>query len=432
MPTITGFRTVDVRFPTSKGLHGSDAMNQDPDYSAAYLILETDDPGLSGHSLVFTIGRGNDLQSMAIELLAKAVVGADIDELSHSMGDFARSLVRDSQMRWLGPEKGLIHMAAGAVINAAWDLVSKRQGKPLWKTLADMSPEELVDLVDFRYLTDVLTREEALEILKHAALTKAKNEEVMLTNGLPAYTTTPGWLGYSDEEMVRLSLEAVDQGFSMIKLKCGVCLEDDIRRLRLTRKIVGPKIKVAVDANQVWDVPEAIRWLKALGDVDLHWVEEPTSPDDILGHAAIARAISPIRVATGEHVANRIQFKQMMQAGALSFVQIDATRVAGVNENVAILLLAAKFGLPVCPHAGGVGLCEMVQHLAMFDAVAVGGVQPDRIVEYVDHLHEHFVVPTRILRGCYMPPTEPGGGAEMLEESIAQYSFPSGPIWKTR
>lgn len=432
MPTITGFRTVDVRFPTSKGLHGSDAMNQDPDYSAAYLILQTDDPRLSGHSLVFTIGRGNDLQSMAIELLVKAVVGADIDELSHSMGDFARSLVRDSQMRWLGPEKGLIHMAAGAVINAAWDLVSKRQGKPLWKTLADMSPEELVDLVDFRYLTDVLTREEALQILKHAALTKARNEEAMLTDGLPAYTTTPGWLGYSDEEMVRLSVEAVDQGFGMIKLKCGVSLEDDIRRLRLTRKIVGPKIKVAVDANQVWDVPEAIRWLKALGDVDLHWVEEPTSPDDILGHAAIARAISPIRVATGEHVANRIQFKQMMQAGALSFVQIDATRVAGVNENVAILLLAAKFGLPVCPHAGGVGLCEMVQHLAMFDAVAVGGVQPDRIVEYVDHLHEHFIVPTRILNGCYMPPTEPGGGAEMLEESIAQYSFPSGSIWKTR
>lgn len=432
MPTITGFRTFDVRFPTSTGLHGSDAMNQDPDYSAAYLVLETDDPNLSGHSLVFTIGRGNDLQCKAIELLAQAAVGAEIDQLSHSMGDFARELVRDSQMRWLGPEKGLIHMAAGAVINAAWDAISKRQGKPLWKTLADMSPEELVDLVDFRYLTDALTRAEALEILERAAQSKSQNEQALLTKGLPAYTTTPGWLGYTDEMMIQLSKEAVRQGFTMIKLKCGVSLEDDIRRLRTVRNVVGPKIKIAVDANQVWDVPEAIKWLKALGDVGLHWVEEPTSPDDILGHAAIARAISPLRVASGEHVANRIQFKQMMQAGAISFVQIDATRVAGVNENIAILLLAAKFGLPVCPHAGGVGLCEMVQHLAMFDAVAVSGAQPDRIVEYVDHLHEHFVVPTRIQDGCYLPPMEGGAGAEMLIDSITQYAFPSGPVWKTR
>ena len=432
MPTITGFRTFDVRFPTSEGLHGSDAMNQDPDYSAAYLVLETDDPSLSGHSLVFTIGRGNDLQCKAIELLAQAAVGAEIDQLSHSMGDFARALVRDSQMRWLGPEKGLIHMAAGAVINAAWDAISKRQGKPLWKTLADMSPEELVELVDFRYLTDALTRAEALEILEGAAQFKSQNEQALLTHGLPAYTTTPGWLGYSDEMMIRLSKEAVRQGFTMIKLKCGVSLEDDIRRLRTVRNVVGPKIKIAVDANQVWDVPEAIEWLKALGDVDLHWVEEPTSPDDILGHATIARAISPVRIASGEHVANRIQFKQMMQAGAISFVQIDATRVAGVNENIAILLLAAKFGLPVCPHAGGVGLCEMVQHLAMFDAVAVGGVKPDRIVEYVDHLHEHFVVPTTIKDGCYLPPMAAGAGAEMLRDSITQYTFPSGPVWKTR
>jgi L-fuconate dehydratase len=431
VPTITGFRTVDVRFPTSRGLHGSDAMNQDPDYSAAYLILDTDDQNLSGHSLVFTIGRGNDLQCKAIELLANAAVGQDIARLSHSMGDFARSLVRDSQMRWLGPEKGLVHMATGAVINAVWDAISKWQGKPLWKTLADMSPLEVVDLVDFRYLTDALTPEQALEILERAAMTKAKNEADMLSNGVPAYTTTPGWLGYSDAEMVRLAKEAVSQGFGMIKIKCGVSLEDDIRRLLLIRKTVGPKIKVAVDANQVWDVPDAIAWLKALGDVDLHWVEEPTSPDDILGHATIARAISPIRVATGEHVANRVMFKQMMQAGSLSFVQLDASRVAGVNENVAILLLAAKFGLPVCPHAGGVGLCEMVQHLAMFDVVAVGGVQPERIVEFVDHLHEHFVVPAKIRYGSYLPPLEAGAGAQMLAASLAQYTFPTGPAWKT-
>ncbi len=429
MAKVTGFKTVDVRFPTSRGLDGSDAMNQDPDYSAAYLVLETDDPKLSGHGLVFTIGRGNDLQCSAIDLLATYAVGRDVDDLAKSMGDFARSLVRDSQMRWLGPEKGVTHMAAGAVINAAWDLVSKNAGKSLWKFLSDLSPEEIVELVDFRYITDLITKEEALTLLKKSAANKSKNEADLLAHGLPAYTTTPGWLGYTDEKMVRLAKEAVADGFTLIKLKCGVSLEDDKRRLRLAREAIGPNVRLSIDANQVWDVPDAINWINSLGDVNLHWVEEPTNPDDVIGHAAIAKAIAPVRVATGEHVANRVIFKQMIQSNSLSFLQIDASRVAGVNENIAMLLMAAKHGIPVCPHAGGVGLCEMVQHLAMFDFVAVGGEHPDRVVEFVDHLHEHFVVPTNIQRARYMAPLEPGAGAEMFEQSVVDFTFPTGKEW---
>jgi L-fuconate dehydratase len=430
VPRIIQFKTTDVRFPTSRGLDGSDAMNQDPDYSAAYLELITDDPKLSGYGLVFTIGRGNDLQCAAIDLLASYAVGRDVDDLAKTMGDFARSLVRDSQMRWLGPEKGLTHMAAGAVINAAWDLVSKRSGKPLWKHLSDLTPQEIVDLVDFRYISDVLTPAEALDILNNAKANRAKNEAELIKNGLPAYTTTPGWLGYTDEKMVRLAKQAVADGFKLIKLKCGVSLEDDKRRLKLARQAIGPDIKLAIDANQVWDVDNAINWINSLGDVNLHWIEEPTNPDDVVGHAAIAKAIVPVKVATGEHVANRIIFKQMMQSKSLSFVQIDASRVAGINENIAIILMAAKFGLPVCPHAGGVGLCDMVQHLAMFDYVAVAGEHPDRVVEFVDHLHEHFVVPTDIRNARYMPPVKAGAGAQMFAASVSDYKYPDGPQWQ--
>ena len=429
MPKVTGFKTVDVRFPTSRGLDGSDAMNQDPDYSAAYLVLETDEPGLSGHGLVFTIGRGNDLQCAAIDLLAGYAVGRDVDDLAKTMGAFARSLVRDSQMRWLGPEKGVTHMAAGAVINAAWDLVSKHAKKPLWKYLSDLSPAEIVELVDFRYITDLITPAQALELLEKAAVGKESREKELVRDGLPAYTTTPGWLGYTDEKMVRLAKQAVADGFTLIKMKCGVSLEDDKRRLKLAREAIGPDVRLAIDANQVWDVPVAIEWINSLGDVNLHWVEEPTNPDDVVGHAAIAKAIAPVRVATGEHVANRVIFKQMLQSNSLSFLQIDASRVAGVNENIAMLLMAAKLGIPVCPHAGGVGLCEMVQHLAMFDFIAVGGEHPDRVVEFVDHLHEHFVVPTKIERARYMAPSLPGAGAEMFEKSVADYTYPTGKEW---
>lgn len=431
MAIITGFHIADIRFPTSKSLDGSDAMNKDPDYSAAYLILETDSD-ISGHGFAFTLGRGTELQCATIELLAPKVVGMKVEELKSSLGEIARELVSDSQIRWLGPEKGLTHMAVGAVLTALWDLVAKYEGKPLWEVLSDMSPEEIVSLVDFRYIRDVLTPAEALEILKRAEGTKAERKAKLLKSGIPAYTTSPGWLGYSDEKMVRLAKEAVADGFTLIKLKCGGSIADDKRRLKLAREAVGPNVRLAIDANQVWSVDEAIAWLNELRDksVDLYWIEEPTSPDDALGHATIAKAIAPIRVATGEHVQNRIIFKQMLQLGAFSFMQIDSTRVAGPNENIANILMAAKFGIPVCPHAGGVGLCELVQHLSMFDYVAVSGENDARVIEFVDHLHEHFVSPVKIERGRYLAPTAPGAGGEMFPESIKRFTFPTGEEWQ--
>jgi len=431
MAIITGFHIADIRFPTSKSLDGSDAMNKDPDYSAAYLILETDSD-ISGHGFAFTLGRGTELQCATIELLAPKVVGKKVGELKSSLGEIARELVSDSQIRWLGPEKGLTHMAVGAVLTALWDLVAKYEGKPLWEVLSDMSPEEIVSLVDFRYIRDVLTPAEALEILKRAEGTKVERKAKLLKSGIPAYTTSPGWLGYSDEKMVRLAKEAVADGFTLIKLKCGGSIADDKRRLKLAREAVGPNVRLAIDANQVWSVDEAIAWLNELRDksVDLYWIEEPTSPDDALGHATIAKAIAPIRVATGEHVQNRIIFKQMLQLGAFSFMQIDSTRVAGPNENIANILMAAKFGIPVCPHAGGVGLCELVQHLSMFDYVAVSGENDARVIEFVDHLHEHFVSPVKIERGRYLAPTAPGAGGEMFPESIKRFTFPTGEEWQ--
>jgi len=427
---IIAMDTADVRFPTSRSLDGSDAMNPNPDYSAAYMRLVTDDAdGYSGHGFVFTIGRGNDVQLAAIQSLTDYVVGRDVDELLGDLGGFWKSLVHDSQLRWLGPEKGVMHMAIGAVVNAVWDLAAKRAGVPLWKLLADLTPEQIVDLVDFRYLTDALTREEALEILYAAQPGRAEREKVLRDRGYPAYTTTPGWLGYDDAKLVRLCQEAVAEGFAQIKLKVGANLDDDIRRMRLAREAVGPDIRIAIDANQRWDVADAITWIEALKPYDVWWVEEPTSPDDILGHATIARAIAPTRVATGEHVQNRVIFKQMLQAGSMSFVQIDSARVAGVNENVAILLLAAKFGVPVCPHAGGVGLCELVQHLSMFDLIAVSGSTENRVIEFVDHLHEHFLDPVVIEDGHYVAPLRPGFSAEMDAKTLCDFRYPGGKIW---
>ena len=426
---ITSVTTHDVRFPTGQHGHGSDAMNKDPDYSAAYLILGTDREDLSGHSLVFTIGRGNDLQCRAIQDLAADVVGERVEDLVDRIGDIGRELVRDSQIRWLGPEKGIPHMAAGGVINALWDLICKVEQKPLWKVLSHLTPEQLVSLIDFRHISDALSPDEALAIFREMEPHRQENESTLLANGLPAYTTTPGWLGYTDETMVRLAHEAIEEGFRFIKMKVGGSVEHDKHRMALMRETVGPDITLAIDANQVWDVPDAIAWVKGLEDDKIHWVEEPTSPDDILGHKAIQDGIAPIRVATGEHVHNRIIVKQLLQAGAISFLQIDATRVAGVNENIALIAMAKKFGVPVCPHAGGVGLCEMVQHLAMFDAVAVSGHHPERVVEFVDHLHEHFVVPTVIENAHYMAPLAPGIGAEMKAESIRDFHFPDGKEW---
>ncbi|WP_330466507.1 L-fuconate dehydratase [Micromonospora zamorensis] len=433
MAVITSVDTYDVRFPTSRDLDGSDAMNPDPDYSAAYLVLSTDD-GPDGHGFTFTIGRGNEVCRAAIEALVPYVVGLDPDTVD--LGAFARSLTQDSQLRWLGPEKGVMHLATAAVINAMWDLVAKRAGKPVWRYLADLSPEQIVDLVDWRYLSDALTPDEALEILRAAQSGRAQRIVRLIERGYPAYTTSPGWLGYPDEKVIRLAKQAVADGFTQIKLKVGADAADDVRRLRIARETVGPDIRIAVDANQRWDVAEAVARMRELAPYDPWWIEEPTSPDDVLAHAAIRSALSasapgggPIRVATGEHVANRVVFKQLLQAGAVDVVQIDACRVGGVNENVAILLLAAKYGVPVCPHAGGVGLCELVQHLSMFDFVAVSGSTRDRVVEYVDHLHEHFVDPVVISDGHYVAPTAPGFSAAMRPESLARYAYPDGPAW---
>ncbi|WP_113705214.1 L-fuconate dehydratase [Nonomuraea lactucae] len=422
---IVAMETHDVRFPTSRQLDGSDAMNPDPDYSAAYVVLRTDD-GYSGHGFAFTIGRGNDVQTAAITALRPYVIGRDVEDL----GALYKEMVGDSQLRWLGPEKGVMHMAISAVVNALWDLRARREGKPVWLLLSEMTPEQIVDLVDFRYLTDALTPEQALRILRRAENGKAERIARLRSEGYPAYTTSPGWLGYDDDKLRRLCKEALDHGFRQIKLKVGADLADDVRRFRVAREVCGPDYPIAVDANQRWDVASAIEWVNALRDFNPHWVEEPTSPDDVLGHAAIAEGIRPIAVATGEHVQNRIVFKQLLQAGAISYLQIDSARVGGVNENIAILLLAARFGIPVCPHAGGVGLCELVQHLSMFDYVAVTGSMENRVIEYVDHLHEHFVDPVVIENGRYVAPSAPGFSAEMRAESIAAHSFPGGEVWK--
>ncbi|GLQ45866.1 L-fuconate dehydratase [Dyella lipolytica] len=429
MTKITALDTYDVRFPTSRELDGSDAMNPDPDYSAAYVVMRTDQPGLNGYGFAFTIGRGNDVQTVAIDALAHHVQGLDLDDIVGDLGGFAQRLIGDSQLRWLGPEKGVMHMAIGAVINAAWDLAARMAGKPLWRFIADMTPEQLVSTIDFRYLTDALTPDEALTMLHAVAASKSQRITRLLAEGYPAYTTSPGWLGYTDEKMQRLAREAVTAGFRTIKLKVGMNVEDDVRRCRLARETVGPDIDIAVDANQRWGVDDAIAWLQRLSDVRIAWAEEPTSPDDILGHAAIRRDVPSVPISTGEHTHNRVMFKQLFQAGAVDLVQIDAARVGGVNENLAILLLAAKFGVRVFPHAGGVGLCELVQHLAMADFVAISGKKDDRAIEFVDHLHEHFIDPVIVHNGCYLAPQSPGFSAQMHASTLAHYRYPDGPAW---
>jgi L-fuconate dehydratase len=432
MAVIIALDTFDVRFQTSRELDGSDAMNPDPDYSAAYVRLRTNDPnGLCGHGFVFTIGRGNDVQTAALAALSHLVVGLRVDEVVSDLGAFARRLTNDSQLRWLGPEKGVMHMAIGAVINAAWDMAGRRAGKPVWRLIAEMSPEQITDLIDFRYITDALTRSEALTILHAAMPGRAARLVNLVDRGYPAYTTSPGWLGYSDEKLARLAVEAVNDGFRTMKLKVGLNVEDDVRRCRIAREAIGEGVALAIDANQRWDVITAIPWLQQLAPFNIAWIEEPTSPDDILGHAAIRKAVAPLPVSTGEHIHNRVMFKQLFQAKAVDLIQIDAARVGGINENLAILLMAAKFGVRVFPHAGGVGLCELVQHLAMADYVAISGSMEDRAIEFVDHLHEHFVDPVRIRRGRYLAPTTPGFSAEMHAQSLADHLFPDGSAWRT-
>lgn len=426
---ITNVKIKDVRFPTSRSLDGSDAMNPDPDYSAAYLIIETDSE-YEGHGLTFTIGRGNELCVQAIESLSYLIIGKELKEFTDDMAGFWRMITGDSQLRWLGPEKGVIHLATGAIVNAVWDLYAKVEKKPLWKLLADMSPEELVGCVDFTYITDVITPKEAVAMLKEKEATKNQRIDYLLANGYTAYTTSAGWLGYSDEKMRRLCKEAKALGFKHMKIKVGADLQDDVRRAAIIREEIGNDLKLMMDANQRWDVNEAIANMEVLKQFDPWWIEEPTSPDDILGHATIAKAVHPIKVATGEHCQNRVMFKQLMQANAIGICQIDSCRVGGVNEVLAILLMAAKFKIPVCPHAGGVGLCEYVQHLSMIDFIAISGTMEDRIIEYVDHLHEHFFDPVIIKNGAYMPPSLPGYSIEMRLETLNAYEFPNGQVWK--
>jgi L-fuconate dehydratase len=428
--TITRVEARDIRFPTSRGLDGSDAMNADPDYSAAYVILHTDaGDGIEGHGLTFTIGRGNDLCVAAVTALTPLVRGLTLEAITADMGAFWSRMVGDSQLRWVGPEKGVIHLATAAVVNAVWDLWAKVEGKPLWKLLADMTPEEVVRCVDFRYIEDAITRDEAVELLQRNAPGRAAREAELDRDGYPAYTTSAGWLGYSDEKIRRLCREGMEQGWSHFKIKVGRDLGDDMRRAAIIREEIGPDRKLMMDANQVWGVNEAIANMRELARFDPWWIEEPTSPDDVLGHAAIARAVAPVGVATGEQCQNRVMFKQLMQAGAIRFCQIDAARLGGVNEVLAVLLMAAKFGVPVCPHAGGVGLCEYVQHLSIFDYLCVSASLEDRIVEYVDHLHEHFLEPVRMRGGRYLLPTAPGYSITMREESLREYAYPSGAAW---
>jgi len=430
MTIITGVRVHDVRFPTSLSMDGSDAMNKDGDYSAAYIVLETDDPGLAGYGFTFTIGRGNDLAVEAARQRALPLIGLDVDAAVGDLGGVYRRLASDSQLRWLGPEKGVVHLGMAATMNAMWDLAARRAGKPLWRLLADMTPEQLVDVADLRYLSDALTREEAVAMLAGMVPTRgARIAELEARGGYPCYTTSAGWLGYSDDKLRRLLQESVDAGYRHLKLKVGADLDDDIRRLRIAREVIGWDTHLMIDANQVWDVPQAIEWMSALAEFKPLWIEEPTSPDDVLGHAAVRRAVAPIGVATGEHGMNRVLFKQMFQAEAIDFCQLDSARLASVNEILAVYLMAKKFGVPVCPHAGGVGLCELVQHLSIFDFVAVSGSLENRVTEFVDHLHEHFVDPCIVENGHYVLPVHPGYSAQMFEESVAEWEFPNGGYW---
>jgi L-fuconate dehydratase len=431
VPVISAVDVVDVRFPTSLTADGSDAMNKDGDYSAAYVILTTDDPELSGYGLTFTIGRGNDLCAAAALQRAQNLIGCDVDELASDLGGTYRRLQADSQLRWLGPEKGVVHLALAAVMNAAWDLAARRAGLPLWQFVTQMPVEALVDTLDLTYLSDVLTRDEAVSMIARLAATQDERLAVLAESGYPCYTTSAGWLGYSDDKLRRLCQEAVDSGYSYIKLKVGANLADDQRRCAIVREVIGPDRNLMIDANQVWDVGTAIDWVGELASFKPLWIEEPTSPDDVLGHATIRRAVAPIGVATGEHGMNRVLFKQLFQAEAIDFCQIDSCRLGSINEILPVMLMAAKYGIPVCPHAGGVGLCELVQHLSIIDFLIVSGSTEGRVAEYVDHLHEHFVDPCQVEDAAYVLPSRPGYSAEMYASSLAEFAFPDGTYWQS-
>ncbi len=423
MPTtIVAFETFDLRFPTSQHLDGSDAMNPDPDYSAAYVVLNTNSQDFSGYGMTFTIGRGNELCVAAIRALATLLKGQSVEALMAEPVTLYRRLTGDSQLRWVGPEKGIIHLAAAAVINAVWDLWARIQSKPVWQVICDMSPEQFASCVDFRYLTDAMTKSQAVELLDRFASTRQSRIEELHAGGYPSYTTSAGWLGYSDDALREKCTDLKARGWSHFKIKVGRDLNDDLRRCSVLRREMGDAAHMMIDANQVWDVPQAIEWIRHLAPFRPWFVEEPTSPDDILGHRAISEAIAPIRVATGEMCHNRIMFKQFMQANALQVCQLDCCRLGGVNEVMAVLLLAARFKIPVCPHAGGVGLCEYVQHASIVDYVCVSGSMEDRVTEYSDHLHEHVCDPVNMRNGRYMPPSAAGYSVKFTDDALHGFS----------
>jgi L-fuconate dehydratase len=428
---IVSVETEDIRLPTSKSLDGSDAMNKDPDYSAAYVILKTNRPGLEGHGLTFTLGRGNELCIAAMKSLSYLLIGKSLNEITADMAGFWRMITGDSQLRWLGPEKGIIHMTTGAIVNAVWDLYAKAEGKPLWKLIADMTPEQIVGCIDFTYVTDAITPEEALAMLQKLYASRQERIDYLLKSGYPAYTTSAGWMGYSEEKIRRLSRQAKQEGWKYLKMKVGGNVNEDVRRASIIREEIGDDIRLMMDANQKWEVNEAIENMKLLAQFNPWWIEEPTSPDDILGHLAVKKAVAPIKVASGEHCQNRVMFKQFLQSGAIDICQVDSCRMGGVNEVLVVMLIAAKLNIPVCPHAGGIGLCEYVQHLSMIDYICISGSLENRITEYVDHLHEHFIDPVVIKDGNYMSPKLPGYSIEMKKESREAYTFPTGEKWKT-
>ena len=422
MTRIIDLETFDLRFPTSDSLDGSDAMNPDPDYSAAYVVLKTDSE-YEGHGLTFTIGRGNDICVAAISAMKHLLVGIELDWIREDMGRFWRHITGDSQLRWIGPDKGAIHLATGAVVNAVWDLWAKEAKKPVWQLVAEMTSEEIVKLIDFRYLTDAITPDEAMDILIRNEDKKTERIEKLKVEGYPCYTTSAGWLGYSDEKLRRLCKEAKDAGFTHTKFKVGRSIDDDIRRLSIAREVLGDDIKIMIDANQVWEVGQAIDWVQKLAFAKPFFIEEPTSPDDVMGHKTIREEIAPIKVATGEMCQNRIIFKQFIKEGAIDIVQIDSCRMGGLNEVLAVMLMAAKYKLPVWPHAGGVGLCEYVQHMSMIDYIVISAEKDSRRIEFIDHLHEHFVDPCIVKNGNYIAPSNPGFSIQMKQQTLEDFSF---------
>ena len=430
---ILSMQVMDVRFPTSDDLDGSDAVHVDPDYSAAYVVLHTDG-GPEGHGLTFTIGRGTEVVCAACRSLAPMVEGRTLGEIVNRFLGFHRSLTNDSQARWIGPEKGVIHLATAAIVNAVWDLWGKVEGKPVWRLVCDLDPEQLVELLEFRYLDDVLTRDRALEILKEKAVDRERRIDELMEHGYPAYTTSAGWLGYSDEKIRALCEEAMAEGWNHFKIKVGQDLDDDRRRCRIVRETIGPDRHLMTDANQRWEVREAIQWMTQLAEFKPLWIEEPTSPDDILGHKAVADALRPlgIGVATGEMCQNRVMFKQLLASDAIEFCQYDSCRLASVNEILPVLLMAAELGVKCCPHAGGVGLCQYVNHLVMIDYACISGTHEGRVAEYVSHLHEHFADPWRQRAGAYLPPEAPGYGITMKQASLEAHVYPDGPVWRAR